>query len=291
MTLPPPSFSARLPRSPAYVRFRRRLLTAVFSLVVLGIGVIASQMHASYFEREQGVGLGLLLIFLLAACHFALRSYSKLEERELRYRQLYATSQETEEKLHLNEQRLRLVTDNLPVQIAYICTDRDVARIAQQILKKMAEPFVLNQEVAQISSSIGITLYPDDGVDADTLLKNADQAMYAAKQQGRNRFRAIHAGSDPRAHGTEQRAARRGPPQRIAHLVPAHSRFIRRKNQQSRSTRALATSGTRIADSIGVHHHRRKRRHDRQHRRPGVPAGGAASQAHAATGIRGFPDL
>jgi len=52
----------------------------------------------------------------------------------------------------------------------------------------MAEPFVLNQEIAQISSSIGITLYPDDGADADTLLKNADQAMYAAKQQGRNRF-------------------------------------------------------------------------------------------------------
>lgn len=138
MTLPPPSISARLPRSPAYVRFRRRLLTGVFSLVVLGIGVIASQMHAAYFEREQGFGLGVLLILLLAACHFALRSYSKLEERELRYRQLYATSRETEEKLHVSEQRLRLVTDNLPVQIAYICTDQRY-RFTNRVFNKIYE--------------------------------------------------------------------------------------------------------------------------------------------------------
>jgi diguanylate cyclase (GGDEF)-like protein len=56
----------------------------------------------------------------------------------------------------------------------------------------MSTPFKLgqgaDQHTATISSSIGITLYPNDGKDAETLIKNADQAMYAAKQQGRNRF-------------------------------------------------------------------------------------------------------
>ncbi len=123
MSSSPPAFSSRLPHSSAYVRFRRRLLTGAFGLLVLAIAVVASQLHAAYFKGMQGAGLGLLLLLLLAACHFALRAYARLEERELRYRQLYATSREMEEKLRVSEQRLRLVTDNLPVLIAYVCKD------------------------------------------------------------------------------------------------------------------------------------------------------------------------
>jgi EAL domain-containing protein (putative c-di-GMP-specific phosphodiesterase class I) len=64
----------------------------------------------------------------------------------------------------------------------------DVSRIAQNILRRMAEPFQLGNEVAFISSSIGITFYPEDATEIATLLKNADQAMYAAKAAGRNCF-------------------------------------------------------------------------------------------------------
>ncbi|HEX5538156.1 MAG TPA: EAL domain-containing protein, partial [Methylophilaceae bacterium] len=64
-----------------------------------------------------------------------------------------------------------------------------VAFIAQDILKRIAEPFPLGMETAYISASIGITLYPADAQDIDTLLINADQAMYTAKNQGRNRYR------------------------------------------------------------------------------------------------------
>ena len=63
-----------------------------------------------------------------------------------------------------------------------------VERAAQNILHKLAEPFQLQGEVAYISASIGITLYPEDTLDIDELLKNSDQAMYAAKHQGRNCF-------------------------------------------------------------------------------------------------------
>ncbi len=63
-----------------------------------------------------------------------------------------------------------------------------VERIAQNILQQLATPFSLGQEVAYVSASIGITIYPEDATGIEALLKNADQAMYAAKNQGRNRF-------------------------------------------------------------------------------------------------------
>ena len=66
-------------------------------------------------------------------------------------------------------------------------TDR-VELIAQQIIDSLRAPFALGQEQAFVSASIGITLYPDDALDIDDLLKHADQAMYAAKGGGRNRY-------------------------------------------------------------------------------------------------------
>ncbi|NGZ83181.1 EAL domain-containing protein [Duganella aceris] len=63
-----------------------------------------------------------------------------------------------------------------------------VERIAQQIIESLRAPFALGQEQAFVSASIGITLFPDDALDIDDLLKHADQAMYAAKGAGRNRY-------------------------------------------------------------------------------------------------------
>lgn len=61
-------------------------------------------------------------------------------------------------------------------------------RIVQNILTSLSEPFDLEQYQSYISASIGITLYPTDADSLDELLKNADMAMYRAKDLGRNRF-------------------------------------------------------------------------------------------------------
>ncbi|GAB1235166.1 EAL domain-containing protein [Ferrigenium sp. UT5] len=67
--------------------------------------------------------------------------------------------------------------------------DRTIAeRIAIAILTALARPFKLDGAVAYVSASIGITLFPEDAVSLDDMLKNADQAMYVAKNAGRNRF-------------------------------------------------------------------------------------------------------
>ena len=63
-----------------------------------------------------------------------------------------------------------------------------VERIAQKILLELAEPFKLDNEVAYVAGSLGITLYPSDALKIEDLVKNVDQAMYAAKNMGGNRY-------------------------------------------------------------------------------------------------------
>ncbi|WP_237763260.1 putative bifunctional diguanylate cyclase/phosphodiesterase [Thiobacillus denitrificans] len=82
----------------------------------------------------------------------------------------------------------RLGGDEFTVILTELSGRSHVEDIAQKIIGKLAEPFQLGNEVTYISASIGITLYPTDASDIDTLMKHADQAMYAAKKQGRNRF-------------------------------------------------------------------------------------------------------
>ncbi|UOD31944.1 EAL domain-containing protein [Massilia violaceinigra] len=82
----------------------------------------------------------------------------------------------------------RLGGDEFTVILPQLNETGSVGAIAQKILDVLQAPFALGQEQAYISASVGITLYPDDARDIDDLLKHADQAMYAAKNAGRNRF-------------------------------------------------------------------------------------------------------
>jgi len=82
----------------------------------------------------------------------------------------------------------RLGGDEFIVILNELEKPKIVERVADKILSKLAEPFQINNEVAYVSSSIGIAFYPENGKDIDTLLTNADQAMYASKNRGRNCF-------------------------------------------------------------------------------------------------------
>ncbi len=82
----------------------------------------------------------------------------------------------------------RLGGDEFTVILSDIEDSGSVERVAQEILSKLAEPFELGLETVYVTASLGITLYPNDASDVEALLKNADQAMYAAKDLGRNRF-------------------------------------------------------------------------------------------------------
>ncbi|WP_156953195.1 putative bifunctional diguanylate cyclase/phosphodiesterase, partial [Deinococcus frigens] len=68
--------------------------------------------------------------------------------------------------------------------------------LAQQLLVGLAVPFTVRGQQIQLSASIGISVYPDDGQDAETLLKHADAAMYQIKRSGRNGVRRFDAALD-----------------------------------------------------------------------------------------------
>ena len=79
--------------------------------------------------------------------------------------------------------------DEFVIVLGDVRDSEAVARIAEKIHQRMAEPFVIDNHALTTSFSIGIALYPDDGEDFDTLTKKADTAMYHAKQAGRNTHR------------------------------------------------------------------------------------------------------
>ncbi|WP_020674742.1 two-component system response regulator [Geopsychrobacter electrodiphilus] len=82
----------------------------------------------------------------------------------------------------------RLGGDEFLVLLSELANPEDAARVARRILKAISEPLQLGGHEVFVTTSIGISLFPEDGQDAELLLKNADIAMYDAKDKGRNSF-------------------------------------------------------------------------------------------------------
>ncbi len=82
----------------------------------------------------------------------------------------------------------RLGGDEFAVVLTELSDTTHADSIAQKISTQLAKPYHIGNEVVYVSGSTGITLYPEDATNLNSLLKNADQAMYAAKKKGRNCF-------------------------------------------------------------------------------------------------------
>ncbi len=82
----------------------------------------------------------------------------------------------------------RLGGDEFVVVLTNIIKENDLALLAQKILETLRVPYDLDGEHVEISASLGVALYPEDGKDVMLLLKNADTAMYHAKEAGKGRI-------------------------------------------------------------------------------------------------------
>jgi diguanylate cyclase (GGDEF)-like protein/PAS domain S-box-containing protein len=82
----------------------------------------------------------------------------------------------------------RLGGDEFILAMADIDRAEDAAKAAHRLIQAMQTPFRLDEHEIVMTASIGISLYPDDGEDTETLLKNADSALYHAKDAGRNNY-------------------------------------------------------------------------------------------------------
>ncbi|HXF67692.1 MAG TPA: PAS domain S-box protein [Burkholderiales bacterium] len=82
----------------------------------------------------------------------------------------------------------RLGGDEFAIVLSNLASAQDASLVAQKIMASFSEPFKLEGTEVYVTASIGITLYPDDSTDQDTLIRNADTAMYRAKEVGRNSY-------------------------------------------------------------------------------------------------------
>jgi diguanylate cyclase (GGDEF)-like protein/PAS domain S-box-containing protein len=83
----------------------------------------------------------------------------------------------------------RIGGDEFVVLVQTLSRPDDAAGVARTLVERLAGPCLLDSRPLRLGASAGIAVYPEDGLDAETLLRNADLAMYRAKQEGRSTFR------------------------------------------------------------------------------------------------------
>ena len=101
----------------------------------------------------------------------------------------------------------RLSGDEFTIILGQIDDQLAVQRVCQQLLDTLSEPLKLDNEIVYQTASIGVSFYPDDADNIDVLQRNADQAMYAAKASGRNRFKFYTSELQERAQRKRQMIA------------------------------------------------------------------------------------
>ncbi|NVJ92326.1 MAG: EAL domain-containing protein [Methylocystaceae bacterium] len=94
----------------------------------------------------------------------------------------------------------RLGGDEFTVILPDLKLNSDIEKVVSKILKALADPFLISGHEIFISGSVGITVFPDDGRELELLLRNADTAMYRAKEAGRNGYRFFTAEMNAEAH-------------------------------------------------------------------------------------------
>ena len=82
----------------------------------------------------------------------------------------------------------RLGGDEFGIILPEIGSSEDAAMIASKVIESCVRPYLIEGNELFVSASVGITLFPDDAVDSETLIRNADTAMYRAKDLGRNTY-------------------------------------------------------------------------------------------------------
>ncbi|HSE43447.1 MAG TPA: diguanylate cyclase, partial [Acidobacteriota bacterium] len=114
-------------------------------------------------------------------------------------RLLQAVAERLKKTLREGDTIARLGGDEFMILLSGVKAVEDAAKVAEKILQAIHPSFLIDGQELHITTSIGISLYPYDGPDTDTLLKNADIALYRAKDHGRNNYQLYTASMNARA--------------------------------------------------------------------------------------------
>ncbi|MGM9515019.1 EAL domain-containing protein [Roseateles sp. DB2] len=114
-------------------------------------------------------------------------------------RLLIEVTQRMAEVLRAEDTLARLGGDEFVVLLTDISSERNCALVLDRLLQAVQQPLRIEGLELRVTVSIGVSLFPHDNADADTLMRHADQAMYLAKEAGKNRYQLFDPVSDRRA--------------------------------------------------------------------------------------------
>jgi diguanylate cyclase (GGDEF)-like protein/PAS domain S-box-containing protein len=102
---------------------------------------------------------------------------------------LQSVATRLQKRLRESDTVARLGGDEFVIVLSAVKHEQDISHVAQEVMKALSMPFEIGEQEIFISASIGIAISPLDGHDAGVLLRNADTAMYVAKESGRNNYK------------------------------------------------------------------------------------------------------
>jgi diguanylate cyclase (GGDEF)-like protein/PAS domain S-box-containing protein len=147
---------------------------------------------------------------LLAVCYLDLDGFKEVNDRQGHQagdRLLMDVAERLRHSLRGGDTAARLGGDEFVLLLNDLSSDSELEQILERLLASLARPFALEGQMVSISGSIGVTIFPTDDADADTLVRHADQAMYGAKQSGRNRYQIFDTEQDSRARNRREAIA------------------------------------------------------------------------------------
>lgn len=141
--------------------------------------------------REQGL--------LLGVCYLDLDGFKPINDthgHKMGDRVLVTVASRLRGCVREDDTVARLGGDEFVLLMNHMESLSDCAALLERVLAALAQPILIDGHSLAVTGSAGVTLFPRDAGDADTLLRHADHAMYQAKQQGRNRFQFFKAVKD-----------------------------------------------------------------------------------------------
>lgn len=128
---------------------------------------------------------------LMAICYLDLDGFKPVNDlygHEIGDQLLITISQRIRDSLRAGDTVARIGGDEFVLLLLDLHDFRECESILTRMLDNVAEPALIGIHLVSVSASLGLTIYPNDMADADILMRHADQAMYVAKQSGKNRF-------------------------------------------------------------------------------------------------------
>ncbi len=136
---------------------------------------------------------------MLAVCYMDLDGFKQINDRYghgAGDHLLVDVTRRLQEALRAGDTLARLGGDEFVVLFNDLSSAPECYHVLDRILAIVAAPVPIDQYSVTVSTSIGVTFYPQDNVEGDTLLRHADRAMYVAKQTGKNRYHLYDPGHD-----------------------------------------------------------------------------------------------